>query len=165
MYRIAFVALFAFWVIASPVSAKTFPIPSDNPVATVNIPNSWEPNEYDGGVEGTSKDGQFYFAFEAVNRKDSAEATRESMLWFKKQGVVLDLNSQTTNESMLNGLPVYVISYTGKDKDGPTNITTVIVATNKKDRFLMIYGWGSDSADQANKKEIDKILASISLTK
>ena len=165
MYRIASALLFAFCVISAPVFAKTFSIPSENPVATVNIPNSWEPNEYDGGVEGTSKDGDFYFAFEAVTKSNVAEATRESMIWFVKQGVMLDPNSQTTNESTLNGSPVYVVSYTGKDKDGPTKVTMVIVSTNKKDRFLVIYGWGSEKADQANRKEIDKIIGSISLTK
>ena len=48
---------------------------------------------------------------------------------------------------------------------GSNKITNLVVPTNKKDRFLMIYGWGSESADQANKKEIDKIINSISLTK
>lgn len=165
MYRIISALLIAFSFFSAPVFAKTFAIPSENPIATVNIPNSWEPNEYDGGVEGTSKDGDFYFAFEAVTKSNAADATRESMTWFVKQGVILDPNSQTTNESMLNGLPVYVISYSGKDKDGPTKITMVIASTNKKDRFLMIYGWGSEKADQANRKEIDKIIDSISLTK
>ena len=75
MYRFAFVAILTLWTLSSPALAKTFPIPSDNPVATINIPNSWEPSEYDGGVEGTSKDGQFYFAIEAVNSKDIGEAT------------------------------------------------------------------------------------------
>ena len=61
MYRIISALLIAFSFFSAPVFAKTFAIPSENPIATVNIPNSWEPNEYDGGVEGTSKDGDFYW--------------------------------------------------------------------------------------------------------
>ena len=148
-----------------PLQAKTFAIPSDNPLAIVTIPNSWEPNEYDIGVEGTSKDGQFYFAFEALERKDSKHAFVEAMTWFKKQGVDLDVNSQTSNEVEIAGMPSFLVSFKGKDKDGPTNVTVVIVSTHKKDRFLLIYGWGSDSADQANRKEIDKILSSLVLKK
>ena len=165
MYRIVYAAFFAFCILLNPVFSKTFAIPSENPIATVNIPNSWEPNEYDDGVEGTSKDGDFYFAFEAVTKSNIKDATKESMLWFQKQGVILNPDSASQNETMLNGMPVSVITFNGKDKDGPTSVTIVVVATNKKDRFLMIYGWGSESADQANKKEIDKIINSISLTK
>jgi len=31
-------------------SAKTFPVPADDPIATVSIPDKWEPHDYDGGV-------------------------------------------------------------------------------------------------------------------
>jgi len=165
MYRFAFVAILTLWTLSSPALAKTFPIPSDNPVATINIPNSWEPSEYDGGVEGTSKDGQFYFAIEAVNSKDIGEATKEGLNFFKKQGVKLDANSQSTVESVLNDLPVMTITFKGRDKDGPTEITLILVKTLKPNRFLLIFAWGSEKAAEANIKDIDKILASLTPTK
>ena len=165
MCRIALAALISLWILSDAALAKTYPIPSENPVATINIPNSWEPNEYDGGVEGTSKDGQFYFAIEAVDSKDIGEATKEGINWFKKQGVKFDVNSQTTSESILNDLPVLTITFKGRDKDGPTEVTLVLVKTLKKNRFLLIYGWGSESAVEANNKDIDKILTSLTPTR
>ena len=165
MSRIFFTAFMSLWILTGPAFAKTYAIPSQNPVATINIPSSWEPNEYDGGVEGTSKDGQFYFAIEAVDSKDIGEATKEGINFFKKQGVQFDVNSQTTIESVLNDLPVLTITFKGRDKDGPTEITLVLVKTLKKNRFLLIYGWGSESAVEANSKDIDKILTSLTPTR
>ena len=165
MYSLLSAALFAFLMIATPVSAKTYPIPSENPVATISIPNSWEPNEYDKGVEGTSKDGQFYFAIEAVDSKDIGEATKEAMQWFAKQGVKINNDSRTANETTLNDLPAMILNFKGRDKDGPTEVTLVLVKTLKPGRFMMIYGWGSEKAAEANGKDLDKILSSITPTK
>jgi hypothetical protein len=158
-------ALFAFLLLVSPVSAKTYPIPSENPVATISMPNSWEPNEYDKGVEGTSKDGQFYFAIEAVESKDVGDATKEAMVWFRKQGVKLDNDSRTVNETTLNDLPVLTMTFKGRDKDGPTEVTLILVKVLKPNSFLLIYAWGSEKAAQDNIKDIDKILASLAPTK
>lgn len=165
MYPVLSAALFAFLCLLAPVSAKTYPIPSENPVATISIPNSWEPNEYDKGVEGTSKDGQFYFAVEAVDSKDVGEATKEAMNWFKKQGVKLDNDSRSANETTLNDLPVLSMTFKGRDKDGPTEVTLILVKVLKPNSFLMIYAWGSEKAALANVKDIDKILASLTPTK
>ena len=165
MYPVLSAVLFAFLCLVSPVSAKTYPIPSENPVATISIPNSWEPNEYDKGVEGTSKDGQFYFAVEAVDSKDVGEATKEAMNWFKKQGVKLDNDSRSASETTLNDLPVLMMTFKGRDKDGPTEVTLILVKVLKPNSFLMIYAWGSEKAAQANVKDIDKILASLTPTK
>ena len=157
--------LFAFLMIAAPVSAKTYHIPGENPVATISLPNSWEPNEYDKGVEGTSKDGQFYFAIEAVNSKDIGEATKEAMIGFKKQGVKFDIESRMASESTLNDLPVLTQTFKGRDADGPTEVTLILVKSLKPGRFLMISAWGSEKAAQANLKDIEKILSSLTPTK
>ena len=151
MYPVLSAVLFAFLCLVSPVSAKTYPIPSENPVATVSIPNSWEPNEYDKGVEGTSK--------------DVGEATKEAMNWFKKQGVKLDNDSRSASETTLNDLPVLMMTFKGRDKDGPTEVTLILVKVLKPNSFLMIYAWGSEKAAQANVKDIDNILASLTPTK
>ncbi len=51
-------ALFVLCLAPSLAAAGTFPVPAENPIATVSIPDSWSPNAYEGGVEGTSADGK-----------------------------------------------------------------------------------------------------------
>ena len=165
MNRIAATVLFSFVMLTSASLAKTFSLPEDKPVATFTIPDAWEPNDYDVGVEATSEDGNFYIAFETLDKKDSKEATRAAMLWFAAQGVTLDPQSMTSDEIVFSGAPALAVSFKGRDEDGPTNVRMLIVATNKDQRFLMIYASGSDQADKVNGKAIDQILGSVKLIK
>lgn len=165
MNRIATAVMLSFVMLTSASLAKTFSIPDGKPVASFTIPDAWDPNEYDAGVEATSEDGNFYIAFETLDKKDSKEATRAAMLWFAAQGVTLDPQSMTSDEILFSGAPALAVSFKGRDEDGPTNVRMLIVATNKDERFLMIYAWGSDQADKANGKVIDQILGSVKLTK
>ena len=73
--------------------AGTFPVPAENPIATVSIPDNWGPNAYDGGVEGTSADGKIYVAFESVDAADVKSATEEGLKYFIKNGVTIDSDS------------------------------------------------------------------------
>jgi hypothetical protein len=145
--------------------AKTFPIPSDSPIATINIPDGWEPHEYDGGVEGTSKDGGVYLAVEAVQGTDVAQVTGEGIEWFAKQGVKIDPKSMKSEDTKLGGLPAFDLSFKGRDKDGPTEVGMTLVKTNANDRFLLIYYWGSESAQKDNAGDLQKIVESLTATK
>ena len=165
MYRNVVAAFLVFLAMTSACFAKTFPVPDDNPVATVNIPNSWDANQYDAGVEATSEDGDYYVAFEGVTKNNAKDAAKEALIGFLKQGVQLDVDNVKTDEVILNGMPIVVLSYKGRDQDGPTNVRILIIPAEKKNRFLIMYTWGSDEADAANAKDIDAMLNSITLTK
>lgn len=165
MIRTLCLTLISFLTLSGLCVAETFSIPDRNPVATFIIPDSWDPNEYDAGVEATSEDGNFYISFETIMKKDSKEATRLAMLWFVAQGVQLDAGTITTDEILFDGMPAYAVSVKGRDEDGPTNVNVLIISTHKNERFLMIYAWGSDKAASANGKAIDAILGSVRLIK
>ena len=145
--------------------AATFPVPADNPIATVSIPDTWSPEAYDGGVEGTSADGTIYVAFESVDADDVKKATEEGLKFFIKQGVTLDTDSMKTKDIKINALDAFDLSFTGKDKDGPANISLTLVQTNAKAKFLLLYYWGSAEGEKANLAELKKISDSIQATK
>ena len=145
--------------------AATFPVPADNPIATVSIPDNWSPEAYDGGVEGTSADGKIYVAFESVDADDVKKATEEGLKFFIKQGVTLDTDSMKTKDIKINALDAFDLSFTGKDKDGPANISLTLVQTNAKAKFLLLYYWGSAEGEKANLAELKKISDSIQATK
>jgi len=145
--------------------AATFPVPADNPIATVSIPDTWSPEAYDGGVEGTSADGTIYVAFESVDADDVKKATEEGLKFFIKQGVTLDTDSMKTKDIKINALDAFDLSFTGKDKDGPANISLTLVQTNAKAKFLLLYYWGSAEGEKANLAELKKISESIQATK
>ena len=57
------------------------------------------------------------------------------------------------------------MAFTGKDKDGPANISLTLVKTNAKAKFLMLYYWGSPAGEKANASDLEAIADSIQATK
>ena len=165
MSRLVFAAVLALLLAPAGAMAKTFPIPADDPIATISLPDSWEPHDYDGGVEGTSDDGGVYLAVEAVKGKEVGDAAAEGVVFFGKQGVKIDEKSLKTEELKLNGLAAFDMSMQGTDKDGPTEVGMTLVKTNSDDRLLMIYYWGSAKGQKDNAGEIKKIVESLTATK
>ena len=145
--------------------AKTFGIPSDNPVATISIPEKWEPEPYEDGVEAKSPDDGVYVAVEMVRASDVGSATKEGVEWFSKQGIKLDEESLKSQEMKVNGLDTFNIYMTGKDDKGPTEADLTLVATNAQGKFLMIYFWGSEKAQKENADDLKAIAASLQATK
>jgi len=145
--------------------AATFPIPDENPVATVSLPEKWESNPYEGGIESTSPDGAIYVALEMVTAKDVKSATEQGIEFFAKQGVMIDPGSLKTKDTKINSLDAFDMQFTGKDKDGAANISLTLVATNAEGKFLMLYFWGSDAGVVANIDDLKKISDSIQATK
>jgi hypothetical protein len=165
MVRSGLIALIALVLLPSFAVAKTFPVPSDDPIATVSIPDSWNPQAYEGGVEATSDDGKVYVAIEQVAADDVKSATEEGIKFFVKQGVDIDANSMKTKEIKINSLDAFDIAFTGKDKDGPANVSLTLVKTNAGGKFLLLYYWGSPEGEKANAGDLKKISDSIQATK
>jgi hypothetical protein len=165
MKRNAFFLSLALLLAPALAHAGTFPIPADNPIATVSIPDTWGPNAYEGGVEGTSADGKIYVAFESIDADDVKSATEEGLKFFIKSGVTLDKDSMKTKDTKVNNLPAFDLTFTGKDKDGPANISLTLVETNAKGKFLLLYYWGSSEGEKANGAELKAISDSIQATK
>ncbi|MGD1037713.1 MAG: hypothetical protein ABR878_11060 [Roseiarcus sp.] len=165
MTRLVFLASLALCLAGSAAIAATFPIPSENPIATVSIPDSWEPKAYEGGVEATSSDGAIYVAIEEVAAEDVKSATEEGLKFFLKSGVDINFDSQKTKDIKINALDAFDLSFTGKDKDGPADISLTLVQTNAKGKFLLLYYWGSADGEKANAGDLKAISDSIQATK
>jgi len=158
-------AAFALLFGATAADAKTFPVPDDDPIATVSVPDDWGPNAYDGGVEGTSPDGKVYIAVEEVAADDVKSAVAEGVGFFLKSGVEIDPKTQKSQDVKINGLAAYDITFSGKDKDGPTEVSLTLVQTNAKAKFLLLYYWGSSEGEKANVAALKTISDSIQATK
>jgi hypothetical protein len=165
MNRHALLALLALFLAPSLAIAGTFPVPAENPIATVSIPDNWGPNAYEGGVEGTSADGKLYVAFESIDAADVKTATEEGLKYFIKNGVTIDPDSLKTKDTKINDLAAFDLSFTGKDKDGPADISLTLVQTNAKGKFLLLYYWGSSEGEKVNGADLKGISDSIQATK
>lgn len=163
--RIAVAAFLTMALTATVANAKTFSIPNDDPVATIDIPGEWSPDTFDTGVEATSSDSGIYLSAESVKATDISGAVSDTLKTLGKQGLVIDPSSKKVTDFEGNGLKFHDFAYKGKDKDGPTNFDLTLVETHTPGIYLMLSYWGSDDAEKANDKALTGIVQSIELTK
>lgn len=140
--------------------AKTFKIGDEKAVASIMIPDSWEPDEIDNGVQGTSKDGETYVAAEVVAVKDVEAAVVDGIKFFEKSGVKLDPAKLVKKEGKVNGFAAVTLDGEGTDKDGPTNVSLTLVILNSENMLLLTY-WGTAAGEKSNAADLGAIASSI----
>ena len=145
---------------ASLAEAKNFTIGDSKPVAVISIPDEWNPTAIEDGAEATSPDNTVYIAVEAVEIKDIESATREGIKFFDKSGVTLDASTMKQKETKISGLPAIDVTWRGKDKDGPTNVSLTFVIVSPTNSVLL-YFWGSDAGVQKNVADLKSIADSL----
>jgi hypothetical protein len=163
MKSLIFAALFAL-SLPFAAHAKTYPIPDEDPVATVTLPDSWDADDLDDGVEVTSPDEAVYVAVEAADLLDVKSATVEAFKFFDEKGITIDKSSQKEHEFEVGGMKAFELGFKGKDEDGPTNVSITVVTVSEK-KVLMITYWASDEGEKNNADGLSKIINSIQATK
>jgi hypothetical protein len=140
--------------------AKTYPIPDEDPVAIITLPDNWDADDLDEGIEVTSPDESVYAAIEAVDMLQTKTATVEAFKFFEKKGIAIDKSSQTQRDFMVNGLAAFELGFKGKDEDGSTNVSVTVVAINDK-KVLMVTCWASDEGEKNKSGAWSGIINSI----
>ena len=147
---------------ASIAHAKQWEIPSNRPVATLDMPNGWKTNETDTGLEGTSDDGAVYFSVDIASPKKMDGIIDDAAKFLDDQGIKIDTNTQKYSEDKLNGKDIVYISWSGTDKDGPASIGLAVLILDEKTVLVLTY-WGTQGEEDKHTPEINKILNSIKL--
>lgn len=157
-------SLFALLSIATFISvsadAKTMKVPTEKPVATIEIPDSWKPEEIENGVAGLSSDSAVYLAAVAVDSEKGMNAEIEdtfSML--KEHNVVLDQSSKKENKFKVNGMDAEELLFQGKDEDGPAAVSITFVTIG--DKIIVLTYWVSTNEEAKHQAEVGKIVNSL----
>ncbi|CAH0339943.1 histidine kinase [Rhizobium sp. CECT 9324] len=140
--------------------AGEFAFPSDAPVATVTIPDSWQPSETEYGVEGTSDDGGTYISLDIAGDSDMDAVMTQVFAFLSENGVEPDPATQKDSKDTLNGMPFEAIDWQGKDKDGPVSIGVGIIGLSAEKIAIVTY-WASVETEDKNLPEVGKILATV----
>ncbi len=149
---------------ATAANAKAFKLGDDGPVASIEIPDSWEPSTIDDGVEGTSPDKETYVAAEIVDGDDIQDAAKEEGKFFKKMKITLKPETEKKKEITFGGLPAFDIEWEATDEDGPTHVSmTLVKITDKK--LMMVTYWGSPAGEKSNGKDLQSIAGSVKVIK
>ena len=147
-------------ITASSSLAGSISFPSDEPVASVEIPDDWQPTETDYGIEANSPDAGTYISFDLAGAEDMDQVMSDVFAFLEENGVVPDPASQTESKGEQNGMPYETISWKGTDKDGPVTIGVGVVTLSAEKIAIVTY-WASAETEEKNIPEVNKILESI----
>ncbi len=149
-------------VLQMPIAAfaATLEFPSDAPVASIEIPDSWGPKETETGIDATSEDGAIYFSVDVADQKSSDEVTSMAIDFLGQNGVKIDPSTlKESPEVEINGMKVSTLDYQGTDKDGPVDVSLGFAPAG--DKVLIFTYWGSKDTQEAHSEEVVKMLASM----
>lgn len=156
-----FLAATAILLITATTSvAGSFTFPADEPAATVEIPDDWQPTATDYGIEGNSPDAGTYISFDIAGADDMDQVMTDVFAFLEENGVTPDPASQTESKGEQNGMPYETLSWKGTDKDGPVTIGVGFITLSAEKAAIVTY-WASAETKEKNIPEVNKILESI----
>jgi hypothetical protein len=158
--KFAVLATFAIMTFATGAVAGEISFPSDAPVASVTFPMSWESEETDTGVQGTSPEDAVYVSADLADGKSVDKAVSDSVDFLVKNGVDIDADSAKNTEGTVNGMSSYFVDWSGKDKDGPVSVGLAAVVMNEKTILVLTY-WGSKDGEDKFGDDVKSIVQSI----
>lgn len=162
MRKLITVALMAL-TIPSLAHAKVFTLGDDAPVATIDVPDTWEPETYANGVTGSSPDGM-YMSAEVVNAADLEGAVTEGIQFFQGEGVTLDDSTMKSGNVKMANYEVVMREWHGKDKEGEAVITLGVVVLSET-QMMLVMSWAAPDVDKLNGPDMQKMLETVAAAK
>jgi hypothetical protein len=159
MKKMLAAALFAAFLPGTGFAA-TLEFPSDEPVASITIPDDWSPKETDGGIEANAADDAIYLAIDVTDEAGTEQVVSECIEYLKGAGVTVDTATQKESSGTLNGMQATSLDWSGKDNDGDVSISLTF-ASPKPGKILVITYWGTKGMEEAHGAELQAMISSL----
>ncbi len=143
-----------------PCQAKPYKLPGEKSVASIDIPDAWNPAAIPRGYQLQTNDKSVYLAIEvADNEKDTTTIIDESDAMLKEHKVDLNKVNRKDNRFKVNDLPAEEIMYLGRDEEGPALVSFTFVTVGKA--MVVFTYWASVDGNTKHRDELGKILNSL----
>lgn len=140
--------------------AATLEFPSDDPVASITIPDDWEPTETDAGVNANSADDAIYISIDVADEETSDDVVNDAVTFLQKSGVKVDTATQKESTEKLNGMDMTNLDWSGTDDDGDVSIGLSFLSP-KPGKLLVITYWGTKGMQEQHGPELQAIITSL----
>jgi hypothetical protein len=137
-------------------------VPTIKPVVTIDIPDSWAPEETDKGIAVESADKVATVFFEiAASEKGMNALLDENIDWLvKDQGVNINTSSKKEQDFLVGGMKSSLMAYDATSKEfGPSKVGFIFTTVGKK--LLVTTYWLTVKGFAKQEPVLDKILASV----
>lgn len=144
--------LLALFLILAPhaeLSARTVEIAPREPVAQIDLPDSWKVRRKDRGIEAKSGDEEVWLWFETIEAADRAKEFRDYEASFREMGVTLKSPTPVERDISSNGVTITSYEFDALWKGEPTVLRYMLFDFNlpSKKLVLMSY-WASPDGDR-----------------
>jgi hypothetical protein len=140
--------------------AATLEFPSDAPIASITIPDSWGPKETETGIDATSDDSAIYLSIDVADAKTSDKVIDDAVAFLEKNGVKIDGSTQKQSDEKVNGMDMTNFDWNGTDDDGAVNVGLSVLSPSA-DKLLVITYWGSKGTQEKHGPELQSIIDSL----
>ena len=145
---------------AGMAQAAEMKFPSEEPVASITLPDGWQANETESGMEVTTADGSIYLSVDVAEPKDTEKVITDAVEWLGTQGVTVDPATQNESEGKLNGRDIFYLDWKGKDKEGDASVGLAALVLTAETILVLTY-WGDPAQEDKNMEAIGGVLNSI----
>lgn len=143
------------------VQAGEMKFPSDDPIASITLPESWIGKETDTGIEVSSEDDAIYFFIDVADVKGTDAVIADAIKFLGDNGVTIDPASvKESKDQKLNGMDIAFLEWNGTDKDGPASIGMAIAAVNAENLLVVTY-WGTKGEEEKHAADMGAMIDSL----
>ena len=162
MEKTIFAICLTFALLATDTSAGTLKIPKDEPIVSVTIPDSWEPEEIDDGIQCESPDQVATMIFEVTPEKGVNELIDANVEWLMTDHKVdVDVKSQTTKDFESGGLSWKRVSWEGKSEEHGDAMVGFLFTEVAEGKLLAVTYWITKKDLAKQQDQIAKIYESV----
>ena len=143
--------------------AGTYSIPMDKSVAEIDVPDSWNPNSSDLGVDAASPDSKMFFSIYAATDEDEKGALmRAASIASNGDVMQIDIDSVQEKTVKIGSIQTNEYSY-NTTMNGKTGYLAINLAQLKTGGYLQIIRWGTRTSFRSNARGSTKIFKSLKL--
>jgi hypothetical protein len=151
----------SFLTLAQSVSAGTYQVPGDQPVATFRIPDKWPTQQHEEFVEATAPNGAGHVLILPVEGSKVTESMGEAMRYLRRNGTIrVKADSVKEERAKLKGAELRVVSWDSTNNNEAIKIRCQVVSVIDRKRLLIVF-WGSREVENKYRKELTTILESV----
>jgi hypothetical protein len=138
--------------------AAPYDVPNTNPVFTLSVPDPWNPNHSDNGIDGSSPDYTLFFFISVMDAKDADAVQADGIAMLTHNGMTIDAKSAKPGTTSHAGQSFTEVTYAAKEDAGPRTVR-ISAAPLGSGRFIQLVVWGTGFAkhDPALKNILETI--------
>lgn len=145
---------------AAPAVAATFTFAGLKPQISITVPDRWNPNSSDDGVDAAAPDNGAFFSVYVADEDDGLAVRREALEALMRNGMKIDFKSLQESKATLAGVAASQSRYAATE-DGKPKIVITDVAHLSGRSYIQLFQWGTPQGLAKNRAALDSIFASL----